>query len=301
MILKLLKTISLSLIVIGLCSCSLSIQALATLRSTSHFLALDSDRRILYEPGAEDLTKEVAKYLPASIDKVENGQYRPFLKPVEVYICATKDSFSSFTGLSGVVKGATTINHVFLSAERMREFPINIRQAVLTHELSHFHLQQYLGAYNYGANMPAWFSEGLAEYVSGGAALYDVSEAEAFKAILEGNHIYPDATGSFFFPKRWNAYSLKPHMFYRQSFMYVSYLKHLDESKFRTFILALENNRRFEDSFNSIFGLTVDAVWQQFVAQIKDQHDPITAQPQKIQLQRVEKSEYELGKIPCDL
>lgn len=280
MILKLLKTISLSLIVIGFCGCSLSRQALATLQSTSHFLVLDSDKRILYEPGAEDLSKEVAEYLPASIEKVEKEQYRPFAKSVEVYICATKESFSSFTGLTAGRKGATTIKHIFLSAERLRELPINIRRAVLTHELSHFHLQQYLGTYNYGANLPSWFQEGLAEYVSGGAAMEEASEAEAAKAILDGKHFTPDTKGSFFFPKRWNAYDLKPHMFYRQSFMFVSYLKHLDEPKFRAFVLALENNGQFEDSFNWIFGLTMDEAWQQFVTQIKTNHNLIKAQHQ---------------------
>jgi hypothetical protein len=290
MILKLLKTISLSLIVIGFCGCSISSQALATLRSTSHFLVLDSDKRILYEPGAEDLSKEIAEYLPGSIATVEKEQYGPFTKPVEVYICATKEGFSKFTGQPQIVAGVVTIKHVFLSAERLRELPVNIRRAKLTHELSHFHLQQHLGAYNFLANLPAWFQEGLAEYVSGGASMYDVREAEASKDILEGNHIYPDTTGSFFFPKQWNAFGLEPHMFYRQSFMYVSYLKHLDESKFRTFLLALENNRQFEDSFCSIFGLTMDAAWQQFVAQIKDQHDPIKAQHQSNDIESVQQS-----------
>lgn len=272
MIPKLLKALLLLLILVGFCGCSLSRQALATLQSTSHFLVLDSDRRIHYEPGAEDMSKEIAEYLPASIEQVEKEQYKPFAKPVEGYICATKDSFSSFTGVPKVIKGATTIKHVFLSAERLRELPINIRRAVLTHELSHFHLQQYLGAYHYGANLPSWFQEGLAEYVSGGAAMEEVSDSEAVKAILEGEHITPDTTGSFFFPKRWSAYDLKPHMFYRQSFMFVSYLEHIDRSKFRAFVLALENGGRFEDSFNSAFGLTTDAAWQQFVAQLKADH-----------------------------
>jgi hypothetical protein len=280
MIMKLLKAISLSLIVIGICGCNLSRQALATLKSTSHFFVLASDRRILYEPGAEDLSKEVAEYLSDSIEKVEKEQYRPFAKPVEVYICATKESFSSFTGLRGAMKGATTIKHVFLSAERLRELPVNIRQAVLTHELSHFHLQQYLGAYNYGANLPSWFQEGLAEYVSGGAAMEEVSEAEAVKSILDGKHFTPETTGNFFFPKRWSVYGLKPHMFYRQSFLYVSYLKHLDEPKFRAFMLALENNRGFKDSFDTIFGLTMNVAWEQFVTQIKAAYTLIEAQHQ---------------------
>jgi hypothetical protein len=267
---KLLKAISLSLIIIGLCGCSLASQALATLRSTANFIALDSDRRILYEPGAEDLSREVAEYLPGSIAKVENGQYSPFYKPVEVYICATNESFSKFTGMPAI-KGVTTIKHIFLSAEKFGEVPSSIRQAVLTHELSHFHLQQYLGAYKYGS-LPAWFQEGLAEYVSGGASMQGVTDAEAEKAILAGKHIMPDTTGSFLFPKRWNSYGLKPNMFYRQSFMFVSHLKHIDESKFRVFVLALENGRDLDDSFSSTFRLTMDEAWQQFVAQIKIIH-----------------------------
>ena len=268
---KLLKAIALSLIIIGLCGCSLASQALATLRSTSNFIALDSDRQILYEPGAEDLSREVAEYLPGSKAKVEKEQYSPFPKPVEVYICATNESFSKFTGLPAT-KGVTTIKHLFLSAEKLRGVPSIIRQAVLTHELSHLHLQQYLGAYKYGSNLPAWFQEGLAESVSGGASMQGVTDAEAEKAILTGKHIMPDTTGSFLFPKRWNSYGMKPNMFYRQSFMFVSHLKHIDESKFRVFVLALENGRDFDDSFSSNFRLTMDEAWQQFVAQIKVTH-----------------------------
>ena len=135
--------------------------------------------------------------------------------------------------------------------------------------ISHFHLQQYLGAYNFGANVPSWFQEGLAEYVSGGAAMEDVSENDAVEAFLAGNNFTPDTTGSFFFPKLWSVHDEKPHMFYRQSFMFVSYLKHLDESKFRAFVLALEDNQRFDDSFNTIFGITVNEAWQQFIGHIK--------------------------------
>jgi hypothetical protein len=80
MIMKLLKIVSLSLIILELCGCSLSRQAIATLRSTSHFVTLDSDKRVFYEPGAEDLSREVAGYLPSSIVKVEREQFKPFPK-----------------------------------------------------------------------------------------------------------------------------------------------------------------------------------------------------------------------------
>ncbi len=54
--------------------------------------------------------------------------------------------------------------------------------------------------------------------------------AEAEKTILDGKH-FTRHNGKLFFPKLWSVYSLKPHMFYRQSFMFISYLKHIDYSK----------------------------------------------------------------------
>lgn len=264
------RNIVLLILFLSLCGCNFSRIAIASLKSTSHFLELNSNKSIYFEPGAEEFSKEIAKYLQNSIEKIEKKFNRPFLKPVEVYICATKKSFSQFTGVPKEFKAAVTIKHVFLSAERISELTLEMQQAVLTHELTHLFLQQYLGGYNYGAKLPAWFNEGLAEYISGGAAMETVSIKEAEKFILDGNHFTPEAKGSFFFPKYNKAYGLSPHMFYRQSFMFVSYLKNIDQSKFQSFLMEITDGNNFERSFNSIYKNTIDSEWEKFILKIEE-------------------------------
>jgi hypothetical protein len=281
MILRLFRIFAAVIMALILSGCGMARHGLAALQSTSDFMVLEYDHRILYEPRAKDFAEEIAKYLPDAISTVEREQYRTFARSVEVYICDTKESFARFTGEPEIVRATVTTRHLFLSAERIKELKVVFAQTVLTHELSHLHLQQYLGAYNYGANLPAWFQEGMAEYVSGGASMEEVSDSEALKAILEGRHISPDATGSFFFPKRWTASGLKPPMFYRQSFMFVSYLSSGSKANFHTFISALEDGGRFEDAFIAAFGSTPDTVWQEFVAAIKADTDNSEAKKER--------------------
>lgn len=264
------RNIMLFFLVLGISGCNFSRIALATLKSTSHFLTLNSNESIYFEPGAEEFSKDIAKYLQNSIEKIEKEFHRPFLEPVEVYICATKKSFSQFTGISKEFKAAVTIKHLFLSAERISELTLGMQQAVLTHELTHLFLQQYLSGYNFGANLPVWFNEGLAEYISGGAAMETVSIQEAEYFILNGDHFVPETKGSFFFPKYGKAYGLSPHMFYRQSFMFVSYIKNIDQSKFQSFLMEIMDGNNFEGSFNSIYKNTIDIEWEKFILEIKE-------------------------------
>jgi hypothetical protein len=68
-------------------------------------------------------------------------------------------------------------------------------RAILTHELSHAHVQGWIGgrAYLY---LPKWFKEGLAVMVSGGRGAEFVSEDEARAAIQRGEKIVINDTGS---------------------------------------------------------------------------------------------------------
>lgn len=97
-----------------------------------------------------------------------------------------------------------------------------------------------------------------------------VSETEARKAIMEGKHFLPETRGSILFPKSASSYGLKPYMFYRQSAMFVTYLKHLDEEKFRNFLLSLEDGQNFKKSFTAVFRMSIDKIWQEFVHQLKN-------------------------------
>lgn len=263
-----LKIALLLFLIIHLAGCSLLRSGIASLKSTADFRPLEADDRILAEPGAENLAKQVSGYLPQAIITVQTEQYRDFIKPVRVYVCASEDSFVSHTGASKNVSGVVTTKLFF--SRKLSEFPPEQIQSRVIHELSHLHLQQQLGTYHFDANIPAWFQEGLAVLVSAGGGAERVSEAEAVKAILAGKHFAPEAQGSFFFKKTGKSYSLEPHMFYRQASLFVGYMKNLSPLHFGLFMLSIEDRGDFDRSFHTVYGMGIDEAWQDFVILLKN-------------------------------
>jgi hypothetical protein len=57
-------------------------------------------------------------------------------------------------------------------------------------------------------------------------------------------------------------------MFYRQSAMFVAYLKHIDEAGFRDFVLMLEDGQSFKESFKKVFKTDAGTAWQRFVEEL---------------------------------
>ncbi|GAB7027851.1 peptidase MA family metallohydrolase [Geotalea toluenoxydans] len=246
--------------------CGLVRSSIASLKSTADFVPMAADARALAEPGSEDVAVIAAKELSGAIATVEREQYRPFAGPVRVYVTRDEESFAAFTGVAKEVRGAVILK-LFLSGG-LRKEPDRIKR-ILAHELSHLHLGQRLGIYGYNASLPSWFQEGLAVIVSSGGGAEKMSEAGAAKAILQGKSLIPEDTGSFFFKKFAASYGLKPPMFYRQSGMFVSYLRRHDEAGFRTLLLAVEEGRGLRESFKNAYGMGIEEAWQQFIKQLK--------------------------------
>ncbi len=253
------KTFIIILLSVTLTSCG---QISAFFRSTGHFSKLESDNRILYETDALDIAVQVAKNLDYSIETVEKEQSCSFVKPVAVYVCASKENFSKFTGLNQKIKAAVFNEKIFLSGS-LRDQPSRI-PTLTTHELSHLHLIQQIGTTKYVRNIPSWFSEGLAVFVSNGGGAENVSETDAAHAILDGSCFHPDSTGSILFPKTASSYNLKPHMFYRQSAMFVQFLKEYDSEKFKELLKALQSGTKFDYACYASFGKDINTFWEAF-------------------------------------
>jgi hypothetical protein len=245
-----------------LCGCTVARSALCRLKSTDHFLPLETDSRVLYEPGAEDFAAQLAQSLPQAIGGVEAGHYRAFAKPVTIHVCASEDSYTNLTGLKA--PASLTLKGLFFSPRLVKEQrPLPL---YLAHELSHLHLEQQIGMYRF-AKLPGWFKEGLATLVSGGGGAHKVTEHEALQSIASGSHFVPHEDGGIFFRKYASHWELTHHMFYRQSMIFVAYLKSLDEHKYRDFLLSIQNNMSFADAFSNVFGVSILKIWEQFLAE----------------------------------
>lgn len=257
------RIIILLFVAISITSCTATKAVVAMNKPTNQFIALERDKRIFYEKGAEKYAETVANKLDTAIQTVEQKQYKKFTKPVTVYICNSVESFAGYCVYSQA-SGCVLNERLFLSPKNF-----HANRHALTHELSHLHIEQQLGMFAWHSGYPAWFQEGLATYVSDGEGANRVSLDEAKKAIAQGKTFTPNTSGSLIFRKAARSFGLTPNMFYRQASMFVGYLHNIDEKKFKTFLLSVEAGKDFEESFSSAYGETLDDLWKKFIQRQK--------------------------------
>lgn len=141
-----------------------------------------------YQPGAEDFARNVAALYPDAIARVEAVHGRRFAHPVTVGAYATAEAYAAANGVgSDIPVGVTFAGRVNLSPKLFRSQRQRLR-AILTHELSHAHIQGWIGEYKY-VYLPNWFKEGLAVMISDGGGAELVSEDEARAAIQRGERL----------------------------------------------------------------------------------------------------------------
>jgi hypothetical protein len=243
--------------------CTFARQSIAVLRSTDHFVTNKNDSRVLFEPGAEDYANKVVLFLPSAIQQVEEKQYRSFAKPVRVYICASRESF---TRMYGADDRAGVLTKLFLSP-RIFEDGDEIARRYLIHELSHLHIRDQLGNYKM-SRLPFWFKEGLAAYVSDGGGAHTVTEKQAIDSIKSGKYFVPNDKGGFIFQKTASDFGLEHHMFYRQSMMFISYLAATNKSGYRKLLLCVENGERFSIAFQTAYKKKLEELWNEFLHEV---------------------------------
>ncbi len=236
------------------------------LRSTDHFTGMKDEPAIKYEKGGGELLARLIKPdLTASINKVERKQGR-FPDAVIVYIPKNIDRFSNYC--ASARPSACVIGDRLFMSPRLLQQKQRI-PAVLTHELSHLQLTQVLGKWNYQTRLPIWFKEGLAVFISNGSGVENVDKNKAVNAILQGKTMEPNAKGSLFFRKTASSFGLKPHMFYRQSSLYVEWLYSLNQVKFKRFINLLKDGLTLNQAMQKEYGFDVKAGWGKFINELK--------------------------------
>jgi hypothetical protein len=243
--------------------CSFFRQSIAALRSTDHFISNGNDSRVLFERSAENYADKVASLLPKAIQQVEEKQYRHFVEPVQVYVCASRESFKEYYG-ADVRAGVLT--KLFLSP-RIFDDGDEIAKKYLMHELSHLHLQQQLGVYKM-SKLPMWFKEGLATYVSNGGGAHLVSQEQAIESIRAGKYFVPNITDGFIFKITPGDFGLEPHMFYRQSMLFISYLATMNESAFRKLLLSIESGERLPTALQAVYNKNLEELWNKFLNEV---------------------------------
>ncbi|MFZ5517240.1 MAG: hypothetical protein ACOY90_11415 [Candidatus Zhuqueibacterota bacterium] len=244
--------------------CSLVHHSVAALRSTDRFIPNEIDDRVFFEPGAEVIANKVALFLPSAVNRVEEKQFQRFADPVRVYVCVSRESFRKFYG-ADVRAGVLT--KLFLSP-RIFEFGDDIAEKYVTHELSHLHLLQHIGIFKM-SRLPTWFKEGLATSVSDGGGAHLISPEQAVEAIHSGKNLVPNEADGLFIRKTPSDFGLEPHLFYRQSMMFVDYLAAIDAPAFRNLMLSVEQGERLSAAIDEAYHNNLDELWRGFLNEVK--------------------------------
>jgi len=243
----------------------------ARLNMPDRMPALPANSQVHYQPGAEDFAHDVAALLPDAITRVEAVHGRPFKHPVIVGAYATPEAYETAIGQDSMARvGVTAFGEVNLSPKLFRPQHQRLR-AILTHELSHAHIQGWIGrAYLY---LPKWFKEGLAVMVSGGGGAELVSEEEARAAIQRGEKIVIDDIAS---PTDWADLRVKEELAhkppwypvvlgYREAGMFVNYLRETDRPAFDRMMKAILDDQSFKDAVNVGYHDDVRSLWEKFI------------------------------------
>jgi hypothetical protein len=234
--------------------------------------ALTGNSQVHYQPGAEDFARDVAVLLPDAIAQVEAVHGRRFAHPVIVGVYATPEAYAAANGLGSVVPvGVTIFGRVNLSPKLF--WPQHQRlRAILTHELSHAHIQGWIGGYAY-LYLPNWFKEGLAVMLSSGGGAELVSEDEARAAIQRGEKMVIDDAGGLsnltdvrLEKETGNRPSWYPVVLaYREAGMFVNYLRESDGPAFDRMMNAILDDRPFTEAVTVGYHNDVRSLWQKFI------------------------------------
>jgi hypothetical protein len=224
-----------------------------------------------YQPGAEDFAREVAALLPDAITRVEDVHGRPFAHPVIVGVYATPEAYATANGLDSTVPvGVTIFDQVNLSPKLFGPQHQRLR-GILTHELSHAHIQGWIGEYAY-LYLPTWFKEGLAVMLSGGGGAEFVSEDEARAAIHRGEAIVisdagsPAVTDVRLEKEPENRPAWYPVVLaYREAGMFVNYLRESDRPAFDRTMNAVLDDRPLWEAVSAGYHDNVASLWEKFV------------------------------------
>jgi hypothetical protein len=105
--------------------------------------------------------------------------------------------------------------------------------------------------------------------VSGGATSSSVEVSEALKAIGEGRSFIPDEgrnlVASFLFPHYGTYWHMENRMFYRQSMLFVQFMRDQDPAAFRRFLTAVVQGDDFKKALHRTYPDGVCGLWSKFV------------------------------------
>ncbi len=242
---------------------------IAKAKSRAQFVPTAAQPSVRYLPGSQALADRLAARLAQSMKVVEQFHGAQFTHLPTVLVCKT-DCVTAYAPGSNNDPATQYGDAIFmnedllLQREQQRGIPAD---AFLVHELAHLLLYQRAGVIAY-LRVPAWFKEGVAVVASDGAGV-SATPAEAARSISNAKHFDAAEPGSMFRNRSAHSYGLPASIFYRESTLFVQYLKDQDRAAFKVALNAIVHGGDFQHSFRRAYGQPIAAYWPGFVVTMR--------------------------------
>jgi hypothetical protein len=217
-----------------------------------------------YEPGSETAAGVIVRQFDRSLAVIEDTHRADMKHKPEVYICARPACYDSYAFTpSGVAETNGAGTQILMNASQL-ERRARLRRVFL-HELVHaFWHQRRIRC------LPRWWSEGLAVSISGGGGAERVSVAEAVAAIRAGQVFQVTDVSSCWTRDDLSREGLTWPMFYRQSGLFVDYLRARQPIAFDHVLQRLREGGELFPALEDAYSATVPTLWEQWrVGQIR--------------------------------
>lgn len=235
------------------------------------------DPRIYYDPSTQPLADAVAALLPQAIAQVESQQGAKLEPGFKVRTFFSPERYSRH-GACPPGSRACTFRTDLALAPGISEKAEHLLP-LITHELSHVLMQQRMGMLKAG-RIPPWFAEGLAVNVSGGGGAENVTVEEARLLLLSGRSFQPNIETSLFGQETAQTFGLEHRMFYRQSGIFVDYLRQQTSPAFKNLLAYMHAGGSFEQAFAQSYPKGMAPLWSAFIAEQIRIANPNTAPAQ---------------------
>lgn len=238
------------------------------------FAPCGGDPRVYCETGSQDLARRFAAALPGAVSAVEGTLEIPFEAEFRLYVCATHESFARRIGhpVDTPVRGAAFLRDVWVSPRAFDFMGRDTVRETLAHELTHLALGRHLGWWKRTRLVPAWFQEGLADWVAD-TGLERISRRQAIARILAGDRFVPDTEGHLPLPKGARDYGVTWTTYHAQSRLLIEFLHDGREDRFRTLVHSVLRGDRFDEAFRMSYGCSVESVWEEFLRSLRSGHE----------------------------
>jgi len=256
-----------SMFLVGISGCSNLDFLTASFISTESFLESSENPDVRYKGDNREYSNQVGLVAPELIAMVENRTGVRFMQTPVIYICDTRKCMKDYTGHDFEPRASSNKRGVFLSAKLTGK--IDETRYILPHELTHVLSVENINSV-FQSVPPAWFDEGLATFIAEGAGAEKVSEEQAIESIQDGKYFIPNGDGKMFSRMYGNKWGLEPHMFYRQSMMFVEYLHDKNPETFWMFVRGVfYGKKKFSKLFLEFYGAEPSIVWKEYRATLR--------------------------------